>query len=109
MLAYAKALEVIPRQLCKNAGLDSTSILTQLRHIHTSKDNQYYGINLNFNDNNTNWIVDNMKSSVWIPAASIRNYVASATEAACLVLGVDHVITNKPNEQSNGGMPNIGR
>lgn len=32
--AYAKALEVIPRQLCDNAGFDATAILNRLRQKH---------------------------------------------------------------------------
>lgn len=32
--AYAKALELIPRQLCDNAGFDSTDILNRLRQKH---------------------------------------------------------------------------
>lgn len=32
--AFAKALEVIPRQLCENAGFDSTDILNKLRKRH---------------------------------------------------------------------------
>ena len=32
--AIAKALEVIPRQLCDNAGFDSTNILNKLRQKH---------------------------------------------------------------------------
>lgn len=32
--AYAKALEIIPRQLCDNAGFDATNILNQLRAKH---------------------------------------------------------------------------
>lgn len=32
--AMAKALEVIPRQLCDNAGFDATNILNKLRQIH---------------------------------------------------------------------------
>jgi T-complex protein 1 subunit eta len=32
--AFAKALEVIPRQLCDNAGFDSTDILNRLRQKH---------------------------------------------------------------------------
>lgn len=34
MAAYAKALEVVPRQLCDNAGFDSTIILNKLRARH---------------------------------------------------------------------------
>ena len=32
--AVAKALEVIPRQLCDNAGFDSINILNRLREKH---------------------------------------------------------------------------
>ena len=33
--AFAKALEVIPRQLCDNAGFDATDILNKLRQKHS--------------------------------------------------------------------------
>lgn len=33
--AYAKALEVIPRQLCDNAGFDATDVLNKLRQKHS--------------------------------------------------------------------------
>ena len=32
--AMAKALEIIPRQLCDNAGFDATNILNKLRQKH---------------------------------------------------------------------------
>jgi len=32
--AFAKALEIIPRQLCDNAGFDATDILNRLRMKH---------------------------------------------------------------------------
>ena len=32
--AYAKALEIVPRQLCDNAGFDATNILNKLRARH---------------------------------------------------------------------------
>jgi T-complex protein 1 subunit eta len=37
--AYARALEVIPRQLCDNAGFDSTNILNKLRQRHAQGKN----------------------------------------------------------------------
>lgn len=39
--AVAKSLEVIPRQLCENAGFDSTNILNRLRERH-SKGTHFY-------------------------------------------------------------------
>ena len=32
--AYAKALEIVPRQLCDNAGFDATNVLNKLRQKH---------------------------------------------------------------------------
>ena len=34
--AMARALEVIPRQLCDNAGFDATNILNKLRQKHAT-------------------------------------------------------------------------
>ena len=36
--AVAKSLEVIPRQLCDNAGFDSTNVLNKLRQAHGKGD-----------------------------------------------------------------------
>lgn len=33
--AVAKSLEIIPRQLCENAGFDATNILNKLRERHS--------------------------------------------------------------------------
>ena len=35
--AYARALEVIPRQLCENAGFDSINMLDKLRYEHSKE------------------------------------------------------------------------
>jgi T-complex protein 1 subunit eta len=44
--AYAKSFEVIPRQLCENAGFDATNILNKLRqkHAESTKDCVLYSI-----------------------------------------------------------------
>jgi T-complex protein 1 subunit eta len=39
--AFAKALEVIPRQLCDNAGFDATDILNKLRQRHAMDDGNH--------------------------------------------------------------------
>merc|ERR1712124_207928 len=43
--AFAKALEVIPRQLSQNAGFDATEMLNKLRHAH-AKGEQNAGIDI---------------------------------------------------------------
>ena len=46
--AYAKALEIIPRQLCDNAGFDATNVLNQLRQKHAVGDGgKNYGVDIN--------------------------------------------------------------
>ena len=46
--AVAKSLEVIPRQLCDNAGFDSTNILNRLRQAHAQgKAQSLHGIKTN--------------------------------------------------------------
>lgn len=39
--AIAKALEIIPRQLCDNAGFDATNILNKLRQKHAQGVSKY--------------------------------------------------------------------
>ena len=39
--AMARAFEVIPRQLCDNAGFDSTIVLNKLRQKHASGEHQF--------------------------------------------------------------------
>lgn len=38
--SFAKAMEVIPRQLCDNAGFDATDVLNKLRQKHALPDGQ---------------------------------------------------------------------
>jgi hypothetical protein len=42
--AYAKALEIIPRQLCDNAGFDATNILNKLRARHAQVGPSHQGL-----------------------------------------------------------------
>lgn len=46
--AYAKALEVIPRQLCDNAGYDATDVLSRLRNKHSQTDGKgrHFGVDI---------------------------------------------------------------
>ena len=85
--SFAKALEIIPRQLCDNAGFDATNILTQLRVEHR-KGNTWAGV-----DFDNEGVRDNMEAFVWEPSLVKINAVQAATEAACLILSVDETIS----------------
>jgi T-complex protein 1 subunit eta len=61
--SYAKALEVIPRQLCENAGFDATDVLSKLRQKHGQGEGALYGVDIN-----TGGIIDTYANFVWEPA-----------------------------------------
>ena len=85
--AFAKALEVIPRQLCDNAGFDATDVLNRLRVEH-KKGNTWAGVDFVHEG-----IANNMDAFVWEPSLVKINAISAATEAACLILSVDETIS----------------
>ncbi|KAK7422143.1 T-complex protein 1 subunit eta [Neonectria magnoliae] len=91
--SFAKALEIIPRQLCDNAGFDATDILNKLRVEH-HKGNTWAGV-----DFKREGIADMMEAFVWEPALVKINAIQAATEASCLILGVDETIQNEESAQ----------
>merc|ERR1712142_614578 len=98
--AYAKAMEVIPRQLCDNAGFDATNILNKLRQKHATG-SKWAGVNILKED-----VSDNFDAFVWEPAVVKINALTAASEAACLILSVDETIKNP---KSGGDGPGAGR
>ncbi|XP_061183002.1 T-complex protein 1 subunit eta-like [Saccostrea echinata] len=103
--AMAKALEVIPRQLCDNAGFDATNILNKLRQSH-AEGGLWYGVNIMKED-----ISDNFENCVWEPAIVKINAITAASEATCLILSVDETIKNPKSggDAPGGGPPGMGR
>lgn len=96
--AMAKALEIIPRQLCDNAGFDATNILNKLRQKH-AQGGRWFGVDITEED-----IADNHERCVWEPAIVKINALTAAAEAACLILSVDETIKN-PKAGGEGGPP----
>jgi len=101
--AYAKALEVIPRQLSDNAGFDSTNVLNKLRQKHAT-DGLWFGVDINSED-----IVDNFSAFVWEPAVVRINALTSASEAACLILSIDETVSNPKSDVSGDDNPITGK
>lgn len=97
--AIAKSLEVIPRQLCDNAGFDATNILNKLRQKH-AQGNCWYGVDINKED-----VADNFEACVWEPAIIKVNALTAAAEATCLILSIDETIKNQKSEAP----PQMGR
>ncbi|PRT54765.1 putative T-complex protein 1 subunit eta [Wickerhamiella sorbophila] len=97
--AFARALEVIPRQLCENAGFDSIDVLNLLRM------KQYQGDVWAGVDFSTGSVGNNYERFVWEPSLVKTNALQAATEAACIVLSVDETIKNEESAPPPQGMP----
>ncbi|KAH9742650.1 T-complex protein 1 subunit eta [Citrus sinensis] len=91
--------QVIPRQLCDNAGFDATDVLNKLRQKHAlpTGEGAPYGVDIN-----TGGIADSFANFVWEPAVVKINAINAATEAACLILSVDETVKNPKSESAQG-------
>ena len=94
ILAFADALEIIPRSLAENAGLDPIDILVELRAAH-EKGKTTYGIDL-FNGK----VVDSFESGVIEPLKVKLQAIKSAAEAAEMILRIDDVISASKLEKT---------
>ncbi len=84
---YAEALEVIPLTIAENAGMDPIDTMATLR----AKQNQgrkWTGI-----DARNTQIADMLAIDVVEPLAVKEQIIKSATEAACMILRIDDVIS----------------
>ncbi|MEM3812042.1 MAG: thermosome subunit beta, partial [Thermoplasmata archaeon] len=101
--AFANALEVIPRTLAENAGMDAINILIGIRSQH-EKGNKGFGI-----DVFSNKAKDMFEEGVIEPAKVKEQAIESAMEVATMILRIDDVIQSKKREgQPGGGMPGGG-
>ncbi|KAJ1445230.1 chaperonin Cpn60/TCP-1 family [Pelagophyceae sp. CCMP2097] len=96
VLAFAKALEIVPRQLAINSGFDATDVLTALRNKHDEAGGTWFGVNCDVEG-----VVDTMVGQIWEPALNKANALAAASEAACVILGIDETVRN-PRSQDPG-------
>jgi len=88
--AFADALESIPMTLAGNAGLDPIDIMVQLRSKHESPENIWAGI-----DATSGKVEDMLKQNVVEPLRTKQQVIRSATEAACMILRIDDVVSAK--------------
>jgi len=91
----ARSFEIIPRQLCDNAGFDATNILNKLRQKH-ARGNMWFGVDITKED-----VEDNYIACVWEPSIMKANAISAATEAACLILSVDETIKSPKSGASD--------
>ena len=91
--AFAGALEVIPRTLAENAGLDPVNTIIALRKAHSEGKNRH-GVNVY-----DGGVVDMQAGKVYEPTRVVEQAIQSASETAVMILRIDDVISSK------GGSP----
>ncbi len=84
--SFADAMEVIPRTLAENGGLDPIDIIAELRSAHEKGDNTY-GV-----DVFSGKVVDMWEKGVIEPLKIKTQAIKSASEAAEMILRIDDVI-----------------
>jgi len=85
--AFADAVEIIPRTLAENAGLDPIDILVQLRAAHDKANGVVVGLDV-FSGKTT----DTSKLGIVEPLRVKTQAIKSASEAAEMILRIDDVI-----------------
>ncbi len=85
--AFADALELVPRVLAENSGLDPIDTLVDLRAAHDDGQSRA-GLNVFTGD-----VEDTYEAGVVEPAHAKEQAISSATEAANLVLKIDDIIS----------------
>jgi thermosome len=98
--AFAEALEIIPRTLAENAGLDPIDVLTELKSHH-NKGVKWAGVNVF-----TGKPMDAFKKGVIEPLKIKTQAIKSAAEVSVMILRIDDVIAGGPKgSQPPAGMP----
>ncbi len=108
--SFADALEVVPKTLAENAGLDPIDILVELRAEH-QKGKTWAGVNLL--DVYKPQVSDMYKEGVVEPLRTKKQAIKSASEVAVMILRIDDIIAagksaNQQPQMPPGGMGGYG-
>jgi len=94
--AFAKAVEIVPKTLAENAGLDPIDMMLEIRSEH-KKGKKHAGINVLEGK-----VDDMLKNKVIEPLRVSIQEIEASSEAATMILRIDDVIASKGG---GGGMP----
>ena len=99
--AFANSLEIIPRTLAENAGLDPIDKLVEMTSRH-KEGNIHMGLDVYTGD-----VVDMWEAGIVEPLRVKTQAISSAAEAAVMILRIDDVIASRgePMPPGGGGMP----
>lgn len=99
--AFAQAMEIIPKTLAENAGLDPIDIITEIKSAH-DRGEKWAGV-----DAFTGKIIDSWKHGVIEPLNIKTQAISSASEVTQMILRIDDVIAGGKQETPSmpQGMP----
>ncbi|MEM2026338.1 MAG: thermosome subunit beta [Candidatus Bathyarchaeia archaeon] len=96
--AFAEALEIVPKTLAENAGLEPIDVMVELRAAHEKPDGYAYGV-----DVFSGKVVNMYEKGIIEPLVVKEQAIKSAAEAASMILRIDDVIAAaKPKEEEKG-------
>jgi len=96
--AFADAIEVIPKTLAENGGLEAIDVLVELRSAHEKEDGKNKGLNVF-----TGKVQNSIENGIIEPATVKEQAIKSAAESASMILRIDDVITSKSSKGGPGG------
>jgi len=91
---FADALEVVPRTLAENAGLDATEVLSRLYAAHSADDKGVMGVNIEA-EKSESGLIDAKKAGIVDLLVGTEWAIRYATQAAITILQVDAIIMSK--------------
>jgi len=86
--AFAETLEIIPKTLAENAGLEPIDVMVELRSAHEKPKGHLMGV-----DVFTGKVVNMQRKKVIEPLSVKEQAVKSAAESASMILRIDDVIS----------------
>lgn len=95
---FADSLDIIPKTLAENAGLDQIDVLMQLRAAHQAG-NQFAGTDLETGD----VVLNMLEIGVVEPTVVKIQAIKSSTEACSMILRIDDVIAGVKSAMPPGG------
>ena len=99
--AFSDALEIVPRTLADNAGLDILDTMVAIKAAHEKKGGSAMGVNV-FKEG----VIDMLEQGVVEPMVVKQQAVKSSVEVSSMILRIDDVVAaSAPEIPAGGGGP----
>ena len=92
--AFANALEIIPKTLAQNSGLDPIDAMIALRQAHNLENGWKFGVNVN-----DGTAADMIEANVVEPKRIAGQAIRSAADIASQLIRIQQIITKRPAKE----------